>query len=611
MGYGYGDSLYHGTSDFAAIYMQILIVLAILLASVVLFVTELVPADLVALGIMIGLILTGILTPEEAIAGFSNPALITVAAMFVLSAGLLRTGAVGFIGKKIIQISGKDEKKLLLSILLVVTFISAFINNTPVMMVFLPIILGISYQTEISPSKLLIPTSYATIIGGTCTLIGTSTNVLVSFLIKKYGFPELKMFEFTQLGIIFAVSGILYIFFIGYHLLPRRASVTGYISGNYIKEYLTEMEIIKGSSLAGKTLSEAIIKKYPEIKILQLIRGEEILWTPLPSLVLKEGDVLLVRGSVTDIVSLYNKDDVELLPDLSSGEIKFREQNSTLAELVITPNSSLIGRTTRGVGFRNRYGVTVVAIQRHGIHIREKISQIRLRLGDTLLVLGDVDSIVKLRDCEDFLLLEGIEETIIYKDKAPIAIGIMLMVIVLAALDFMSILVLSLLGVMLMILTRCIPLKAAYRSVDMSVMILIAGTIALGTAMEKTHAAELIAHQLISMVGFLGPTAVLSAFYLLTSFLTAVMSNNATAVLLIPIAISTATSLGVNPKPFILAVMFGASADFSTPIGYQTNTMVYGPGGYKFIDYVKVGTPLNILFWILATLFLPYFWPLR
>ncbi|HWP46237.1 MAG TPA: SLC13 family permease [Candidatus Limnocylindrales bacterium] len=591
--------------------MQILIVLAILLASVVLFVTELVPADLVALGIMIGLILTGILTPEEAIAGFSNPALITVAAMFVLSAGLLRTGAVGFIGKKIIQISGKDEKKLLLSILLVVTFISAFINNTPVMMVFLPIILGISYQTEISPSKLLIPTSYATIIGGTCTLIGTSTNVLVSFLIKKYGFPELKMFEFTQLGIIFAVAGILYIFFIGYHLLPRRASVTGYISGNYIKEYLTEMEIIKGSSLAGKTLSEAILKKYPDIKILQLIRGEEILWTPLPSLVLKEGDVLLVRGSVTDIVSLYNKDDVELLPDLSPGEIKFKEQNSTLAELVITPNSSLIGRTTRGVGFRNRYGVTVVAIQRHGIHIREKISQIRLRLGDTLLVLGDVDSIVKLRDCEDFLLLEGIEETVIYKDKAPIAIGIMLMVIVLAALDFMSILVLSLLGVMLMILTRCIPLKAAYRSVDMSVMILIAGTIALGTAMEKTHAAELIAHHLISMVGFLGPTAVLSAFYLLTSFLTAVMSNNATAVLLIPIAISTATSLGVNPKPFILAVMFGASADFSTPIGYQTNTMVYGPGGYKFIDYVKVGTPLNVLFWILATLFLPYFWPLK
>ncbi len=591
--------------------MQIITVLAILLASLVLFITELVPADLVALGIMIGLILTGILTPEEAIAGFSNPALITVAAMFVLSAGLLRTGAVGFIGKKIIQISGKDEKKLLLSILLVVTFISTFINNTPVMMVFLPVILGISYQTEISPSKLLIPTSYATIIGGTCTLIGTSTNILVSFLIKKYGFPELKMFEFTPLGIIFAVAGILYIFFIGYHLLPRRASVTGYISGDYIKEYLTEMEIIKGSSLAGKTLYEAIIKKYPEIKILQLIRGEEILWTPLPSLVLKEGDVLLVRGSVTDIVSLYNKNEVELLPDLSSGEIKFREQDSTLAELVITPNSSLIGRTTRGVGFRNRYGVTVVAIQRHGIHIREKISQIRLRLGDTLLVLGDVDSIVKLRDCEDFLLLEGIEETVIYKDKAPIAIGIMLMVIVLAALGFMSILVLSLLGVMLMILTRCIPLKAAYRSVDMSLMILIAGTIALGTAMEKTHAAELIAHQLISIVGFLGPTAVLSAFYLLTSFLTAVMSNNATAVLLIPIAISTAASLGVNPKPFILAVMFGASADFSTPIGYQTNTMVYGPGGYKFIDYVKVGTPLNILFWILATLFLPYFWPLK
>jgi di/tricarboxylate transporter len=606
-----GNSLYGYTSNYASIDMQILIVLVILLVSIILFVTELVAADLVALGIIISLTLTGILTPEEAIAGFSNPALITVAAMFVLSAGLLRTGAVGFLGKKILQISGKDEKKLLLSVLVVVMFISAFINNTPVMMVFLPIILGIAYQTEISPSKLLIPTSYATIIGGTCTLIGTSTNVLVSFLIKKYDLPELKMFEFTQLGIIFAIVGTLYIFFIGYPLLPRRASVTGYISGDHIKEYLTEMEIIKGSSLAGKTLSEAIIKKYPDTKILQLIRGEEIIWTPLPSLILKEGDVLLIRGSVTDIVSFYNKDDVELLPDLASGEVKLREQNSTLAELVITPNSSLIGRTTRGVGFRNRYGVTVVAIQRHGIHIREKISQIRLRLGDTLLVLGDVNSIVKLRDCEDFLLLEGIEDTVIYKDKAPLAIGIMLMVIVLAALDFMSILVLSLIGVMLMILTRCIPLKAAYRSIDMSVVVLIAGTIALGTAMEKTHAAELVAHQLISTVGFLGPTAVLSAFYLLTSFLTAVMSNNATAVLLIPIAISTATSLGVNPKPFILAVMFGASADFSTPIGYQTNTMVYGPGGYKFIDYVKVGTPLNILFWILATLFLPYFWPLK
>jgi len=385
--------------------MQIAIVLGILIASIVLFITEWIAIDLVALGIMISLALTGILTPEEAIAGFSNPALITVAAMFVLSAGLLRTGAVGFIGKRIMQIAGRDEKKLLLLILVTVTIISAFVNNTPVMMVFLPIILGIAYQSEISPSKLLIPTSYATIIGGTCTLIGTSTNILVGFLIKKYGYPELGMFEFSRLGIIFAGAGILYIFFIGYRLLPERASVTGYISGDHIKEYLTEIEIIYGSSLAGKKLSEAIIKQYPDIKILQLIRGEEIIWSPLPEVVLKEGDVLLVRGSVTDIISLYNKDDVELLPDLTLRGVKLREQDSTLAELVITPNSSLIGRTTRGVGFRNRYGVTVVAVQRHGIHIREKISQIRLRLGDTLLILGDVDSIVKLRDSEDFILL--------------------------------------------------------------------------------------------------------------------------------------------------------------------------------------------------------------
>lgn len=589
--------------------MQI-IVLGILITALVLFITELVSIDLVALGIILSLILTGILTPEEAIAGFGNPALITVVAMFVLSAGLLRTGAVGFIGKKIIQISGRNEKKLLLLILITVAFISAFINNTPVMLVFLPIVLGIAYQTEISPSKLLLPTSYATILGGSCTVIGTSTNVLVSFLIKKYGYEEFGMFEFSYLGIIFAIAGILYILFIGYRLLPNRASVTGYIAGDRIKEYLTEMEIIQGSSLAGKTISEAIKKQYPDIKILQLIQGEEIIWSPPPELILREGDVLLVRGSVTDIVSLYNKNDVELLPDLTSGEIKFREQDSTLAELVIPPNSSLIGRTTRGVGFRNRYGVTVVAIQRHGIHIREKISQVRLRLGDTLLILGDVDSVVKLRDSEDFILLEGIEDTLIYQDKAPIAIGIMLAVIILAAFEFVSILVLSLAGALLMILTRCIPLRVAYRSVDMSLMVVIAGTIALGTAMEKTGTAELLAQNLISLVGFLGPVAVLSAIYLLTSVLTAVMSNNATAVVLIPIAISTATSLSLDPKPFILAVMFGASADFSTPIGYQTNTMVYGPGGYKFTDYVKVGAPLNILLWILASIFLPYFWPL-
>jgi di/tricarboxylate transporter len=590
--------------------MQIGIVLGIIVVALVLFITEWISADLVALGIILLLIITGILVPEEAIVGFSNPALITIAAMFILSAGLLRTGAVGFIGKKIIQFSGGNERKLLISILITVTTISAFINNTPVMMVFLPIILGVAYQTEISPSKLLIPTSYATIIGGNCTLIGTSTNVLVGSLIKKYGYNELGMFEFSQLGIIFAGVGIAYIFFIGYRLLPKRASVTGYISGDHIKEYLTEIEIIQGSSLAKRKLSEAIMKQYPDIKVLQLIREEEIIWSPLPDFILKERDVLLVRGSVTDIVSLYNKDDVEFLPDLVPGDIRFREQHSTLAELVITPNSSLIGRTTQGVGFRNRYGVAVVAIQRHGIHIREKISQIRLRLGDTLLVLGDVSSIVKLRDCEDFILLEGIDDTVIYKNKAPLAISIMLGVILLSALEVMPILVLSLIGVFLMIITRCIPLKAAYRSIDMSIMVLIAGTIALGIAMEKTGAAALIANQLISMVGSLGPVATLSMFYLLTSILTAVMSNSATAVLLIPIAFSTAASLGVNPKPFILAVMFGASADFSTPIGYQTNTMVYGPGGYKFIDYVKVGVPLNILFWILASIFLPYFWPL-
>ena len=593
---------------------EMLIVLGVLLAALILWLTEWLPIDLVALCIPVVLTLTGVLQPGEAVAGFASTALLTVAAILVVSAGLTQTGVITYVGSQIIRFSAGDETRMMLLVMLTMALFSGFINNTAVVAMFLPIMLGVAQEFSISPSKLLIPLSFASILGGTTSLIGTSTNILVHGLMEENGLEGLGMFEITPVGLIYAAVGLTYLFFIGRKLLPDRGTVTSYLGGTAgpraSGEYMTEVQVPPGSKLIGQLVGDAIQRAHPNVRLLQILRDEAVFWPPLDQVEIAAGDIFLLKGDANEMVSLYKQEGLELVPGLKAEAVRYASRDMTLAELVITPNSPLIGRSLRGINFRQHYNASVMALQRHGEHLRDELPSIRLRVGDVLLVMVDRTEIQRLMTYQEFMVLEGVQEVVVNRDKAPIAIFLVAALIGLASFTSIPIMVLALSAAILMVITRCLTMRQAYASLDMSVLILIGGAIALGRAMETTGAAEVIALAVVDGVGDYGPQVVLSGIYLLTVLFTELMSNNAAAVLMVPIALSVASGLGVDPRPFAVAVAFAGSAAFSTPIGYQTNTLVYGPGGYRFTDYTKVGIPLNLILWAVATLLIPVFWPL-
>lgn len=590
---------------------EMLIVLGILLTAMVLWVTEWLPIDLVALSLPLLLVATGLLSPEEATQGFASSALLTVGAILVVSAGLSRTGVITYVGNKIIQLSNGDEKRLLLILMLTMAVFSGFINNTAIVAMFLPITLGVAQKFEVAPSKLLIPLSFASILGGTTSLIGTSTNILVHGLMQDAGLEGLGMFEITPVGLVYAVVGLSYLYFIGRHLLPDRGTVTSYLQGQRTSsEYMTEVQVPQGSVLVGKPVGEALQLAHPEVRLLQIVRGEQVFWPPLDRVEIAAGDVFLLKGDVNRLLALYREEGLELLPGLKAEAIRYAVKDMALAEVVITPNSPLIGRTLRDVQFRQHYGASVMALQRHGEHLRDELPAIRLRVGDVLLVMADREDIARLMTFEEFLVLEGLQEVIVREDKAPIALALVGGLVVLASVTNLSIMMLAMGAAVLMVISGCLTMRQAYAALDMSVLMLIGGAIALGTAMEATGTAAYLADGVVAGLGDWGPHVILSAVYLMTVVFTELMSNNAAAVLMVPIAVSVAGGMGLDPRPFAIAVAFAGSAAFSTPIGYQTNTLVYGPGGYHFLDYTRVGLPLNLTLWLVASVLIPYWWPL-
>ncbi len=590
--------------------MEMYIVLGILAGALILFASEAFTVDVVALLILLSLIGLGILSPDEAVRGFANPAVITIAAMFVLSAGLLRTGALSALAQKVMDYSHGEQLRFTVLLMVTVAVMSAFINNTPVVVIFLPLVLSLANQSDILPSKVLIPLSYGAILGGTCTLIGSSTNLLINSMAEAHGFPPLGMFEFTRLGAVYVVVGITYIYFIGHRFLPAHGTVTTYATGR-IKEFLTEIAVPADSPLLGSDVAEVVESFGDEVQVFQLIRGEVIFWPTFHNLKVQEGDAFLIKGEVNPIMSLLRSPSVTLAPGVTGPpEPTAGQREMALAELVINPNSALLGSTLEEVRVPERYGVQVLAIQRHGEHLREKLSQIRLRVGDVLLILGQEGPLSRLANYPDFIVLEEIRDVVVDQRKAWVALSVTGAVVVLAALKLQPIMVLALAGAVLMVITGCISARQAYRSVDKSILVLIAGTLSLGMAMETSGAAEFLATRILDLGGWAGPIFVLSGFYLLTNLLTEVVSHNAAAAMMVPIALSTAGALAVNPRAFLMAVLFGASASFSTPIGYQTNTFVYGPGGYSFKDFLRVGLPLNATLWLVATFLIPVFWPL-
>jgi di/tricarboxylate transporter len=583
----------------------IFVTLSVVVFALIAFVFEWLPVDITAIVVAIVLMLIGLVipeagvTPEEGIAGFGNAATITVMAMFILSAGITRTGAIQVMRDLLLKWGGKSPTRQIFVMGGIVGPITAFINNTAVVAIFLPIIEDWCKKERISPSKLLIPLSYATILGGMITLIGTSTNILASGVSERLGYGEFSLFQFTVLGLMTFVIGLAYLSLIAPKLLPDRIPATGGLMGDeyQLKDYVTEVVVAPRSSLIGQTLQQSEIQRKFDFDVLEIIRNDEHFPQPLGDRLLAAGDVLLVRGSRQELLKIKDERGLDILADVQFGQIEAEMSSGEekVAEVLILSNSRLVGSTLKDLRFRQRYNATVIALRRGEELVRDRLGKVSLRFGDLLLVQGPKQSILGLQTTRELLVLEQRDMENLRQDKAMVAVAIAFAVIVAAALNWMPILVSALVGVILMVITGCLKPGEVYGSVRWDVIFLLAGLIPLGTAMDKSGATEWLAKTLVFLGGNLSGYWILLFFFMATSLLTEILSNNASVVLMIPIAVKVAETLQLNPYAFMFAVTFAASNSFMTPIGYQTNTMVYSAGGYKFLDFFRVGAPLNLL----------------
>ncbi len=589
----------------------VITLLIIIAAALVLFVSERFPIPLVALSISVVLMLTGLVTPAEGISGFSSPATITVLAMFVLSAGLQKTGIVRSLGELIIRFAGGNQYKGLAAIMLVAGGLSAFINNTAVVVVLLPTVIILARRTALSPAKLLIPLSFSSMLGGLGTLIGTSTNILASDVANKLGYGPISMFEFTKLGVIvFLVGGVYLLLFSGRLLPERRGPREERTESYHLRDYLTELVILPDSPLVGSTVAQCRLRQLSDADVLEIIRAGSKLEQPFADERLQAGDVLMVRGKVQTLLRVRRSAGIKILPEVQLRDSDLVADRMGLLEVLISPTSHLIGRTLEEIRFRNRYNATVLAIQRHGEAIREQLSKNRLAVGDALLIQGPSAVLEMIQASPNFIIVGEVPHETLRREKTPIALGIIIGVVLLAALNVLPILVTALAGAVLMVLTGCLEMSEFYEAVRWDVIFLLAGIIPLGLALENTGAAASIAQYAVGLSGVLPPLLILGLFYVLSMLLTEMISNNATVVLLIPIATAAATDLGLNPQAFIMTVMFAASMSFLTPIGYQANTLVYSAGGYKFTDFFKVGAPISLILIPITVYLISVFWPL-
>jgi di/tricarboxylate transporter len=569
---------------------------------------NLAPPDLLFVAGTAVLALAGVISPKEAFAGFSNSGMLTVAFLFVVAAGLRETGVLNYVGTLLLG-GATGDASVLKRLAVVVMPASAFLNNTPIVAMLMPVVLDWCRQRQISPSKLLIPLSYLAILGGTCTLIGTSTNLVVHGLMIQNGIPGMGFFEIGAVGVPYAVIGVGYLLTIGRRLLPERPELLEQL-GQSRREYVVEMQVQSGSGLIGKTVESARLRRLHGLFLIEIDRGGQIVTPASPDEVLQAGDRLVFAGIISSVVELQKLSGLAPTADADHGLSPREQAQRRLTEVVVSANSRLVRRTIREADFRATYGAAVVAVHRGGSRIKSKIGDIRLQSGDTLLLQTPAHFARAYRNDPAFYLVSDVDDfRPLRRHRAWIAVPLLGVLVVLMATGIVDTLIAAALIAAVMVVTGCISAGEARRSVEWQVLVTIAAAFGVGVALENSGVASSVAGVLVEGTQVLGPLAALVCIYLLASVLTELVTNNAIAVLLFPICLETAKLLHVDSRPFLMTLALAASASFMTPIGYQTNLIVYGPGGYRFGDYLRVGVPLNLLLALVATVLIPWVWP--
>lgn len=586
--------------------LTMVVLIIIILTGLVLFSIETLPADVIALGLMMALILTGILPAKTAFEGFGSDTSMMILGLLILTAALVRTGIVQILSRRILRSVSNSKNQLYWIIMSAAGVLSAFISNTATAAFFTPMTIGLSRRLKIHPSKMLMPMAFATILASSVTLVSSSTNVVVSGLMTQYGLPPLGMFELTAVGIPILIVGLLYMFFLGRHLIPIRDSEVSDLQKD-ILSYCSEFKVTPDSPWAGKSLDEIGLGHEYDLYVLRILKESGLPVEPRASTILQPGDRVLIEGNKNNLLILREKNLVEFTGEFQN-ETEMTKDLS-LAEVILLPGSPLIGRTLRGVNFRDRYGLQVLGINRKGETIRRRINMTRLQVGDQLLLQGNQSTIQNLGKNISFRVVSGQLDIMPETAKAPLALAIFAGVILLVSVNVLSLPVGVMLGALIAFITRCITPEEAYRQINWSAWLLIACMLALGRAMEVSGLASLLADHIVDLIGQTHPILLLSTFFFLSLILTQPMSNQAAAVIVTPIAMQAAIHLGLNPRTFAIMIAIGASNSFITPLE-PACMMVYGPGNYRFFDFVKVGSILTVLIYLIALVMVPWLWPL-
>lgn len=575
----------------------------------ILFATEKLRVDVVALLVLLAVSITGLVSKEEVFLGFANSAVITIWAVYIVSGGLFKTGVADKLGSLILRLAGSSEARLIASIMLTCGVMSAFMNNVGAVAILMPAVIGIAKKTKIPVSRLLIPLAFSSLLGGKMTLIGTPANILAQGIVLNRGLLGFGFFEITPMGLLVLATGISYMVFIGRHLLPIRETAADPFSSSQLREYISDVQISHDSPLNGKNLFESGLGANYDLTVLSIIREGKPLIGLHRDVLIQENDHLIVEGSAQNLLSAQENLKLKLYTDSEFEISTLDTEQSYIFEATLAPRSTIVGRTLNKVNFRDSFGLTAIAIWRQGEVITEHLRDVVLRFGDSLLLQGAPGRVRALQKGNEFLVLEPVEFERNRSHKAPLAAGIMLLVILLAIISDLGIAVAMLIGSVLMVLTGCLTMDEAYESIDWRTVFLVGGMLSLGIAMENTGTTQYLAENLLALLGKFGPIGLLAGIYLLSALITQPMSNAAAVVLIVPIAIDTALGLGVNHLTFVMAVVIGAATSFLSPVGHKANVLVFGPGGYKFSDYARVGSLLTIALFIVSMIFLPILWP--